>query len=233
MTTARTIGLGWGLVLLVGAGAVTLSRAQQAGEKIAPRAMTRGQLRERVIKLRVEADLLQVEFDIARSHLLDALKEPGEANPPDMAEMEEFLLEEADTFVVSFLFDKANRHEFGKWYKDRTKKDWTEVKPEEWLVEAKKWFKDKLKKETEKLTKSGPDKVSREDIEGMREIERLLSEDEKIKKGTAKAVIEEVRNTLRASVERRKTEFTTKSRILNEKKLDLAEAEKQYQNEAR
>jgi Uma2 family endonuclease len=78
MTIARTFGLGLGLVLLVGVGAATLSRGQQAGEKSTTPATKRGELRERIVTLRTEIDLLQVECDAARGRLVEAIKQADE-----------------------------------------------------------------------------------------------------------------------------------------------------------
>ena len=94
MTTARKLGLGLGLVVLVGVGAATLSRAQQAGEKAATAAPKRGELRERVIHLRAEVDLIQLEYDVAKARLVEALAKQSQVktdNPlQPVADMQDF-----------------------------------------------------------------------------------------------------------------------------------------------
>jgi len=79
MTTARTIGLGCCLIILFSVGAAALSQAQQTTAKSAPQALTRNELRERVLKLRTEVDLLQLEFDGTRGFLVEVLGEAEKA----------------------------------------------------------------------------------------------------------------------------------------------------------
>ncbi|MGO9920626.1 MAG: hypothetical protein ACLQIB_38790 [Isosphaeraceae bacterium] len=79
MRTARTMWIGIGLAILLGTGAVALSRAQQAGQKHVAAPMAKGELRERVLKLRTEVDVLQLEHDAARATLVDWLRDEGKA----------------------------------------------------------------------------------------------------------------------------------------------------------
>jgi hypothetical protein len=80
MRTARTVGLGFGIVFLLGLGAVSFSRAQQAEDKAAGPARVRSELREQVLTLRTEIDLLQLEFDADRATLLQLLTEISTAD---------------------------------------------------------------------------------------------------------------------------------------------------------
>jgi hypothetical protein len=82
MTIARTVRLGLGIMFVLGVGAVSLSRAQQAGDKAATPGRARSELRERVLTLRTEVDLLQLEIDADRAELLDSLKEMRQAAKP-------------------------------------------------------------------------------------------------------------------------------------------------------
>jgi hypothetical protein len=77
MKTARTIGLGLVLILVGRIGAATLSRAQQAGEKSSPPTPSRAELRDEILKLRTEVDVLQAEYDGARANLLKSLELVG------------------------------------------------------------------------------------------------------------------------------------------------------------
>jgi hypothetical protein len=61
MKIARTIGLGLGMVVLLGVGAATLSQAQQPkGTTVVAPSHARGELRERLLKLRTEVEILQL-----------------------------------------------------------------------------------------------------------------------------------------------------------------------------
>ncbi len=69
MTIARTIGLGLGLIVLVGAGAATLSHGQSSRTgQDKPIAV------EDLARLEAEVELLQLEHDVARADLQDFLK---------------------------------------------------------------------------------------------------------------------------------------------------------------
>jgi hypothetical protein len=70
MTIARTIGLGLGLILLVGVGAVTLSRGQSPTRAVTIEPLA-GEDRDR---LEAEVELLQLEHDVAKVDLQDFLK---------------------------------------------------------------------------------------------------------------------------------------------------------------
>jgi gas vesicle protein len=61
-------------------GAATLSRGQQPGEKRVEAPKAGEELRERVLKLRTEIDLVQVEFDVAREKYRDSLATAAEAS---------------------------------------------------------------------------------------------------------------------------------------------------------
>jgi hypothetical protein len=177
MTIARTIGLGLGLVLLVGIGAATWSRAQQVGEKNAPRAMTRAELRERVITLQTEVDLLQVDFDGARATLVEWVGG----------------FEKADLMGIDMSAVLGT-----------VKMDFAGI--------------------------SG-------DVESLKEMSdryaKLEGDDAKQSAAAQKAIVTKQKEALKKNLDRKKQEFANLSRHLSEKKLDLAEAEKQYQSEAR
>jgi hypothetical protein len=79
MTIARTVGLGLGIMFLLGVGAVSLSRAQQAGDKAVSPTQARSDLRERVLTLRIEIDLLQLDYDADRAPLVDWIKDLNQA----------------------------------------------------------------------------------------------------------------------------------------------------------
>jgi hypothetical protein len=62
---------------MVGGGAATFSRDQQAGDKSTSRSPDRAELRERIIHLRTEVHISQAECDGARSRFLKALELVG------------------------------------------------------------------------------------------------------------------------------------------------------------
>jgi hypothetical protein len=175
MRIARTIGLALGLTLLSGVWAVTFSRAQQPGEKSAPPAPTKAALRDRVITLRTEVDLLQVEYDGARATLVEWIRDSGKA---DLMGID-----------VSALWS-IMKMEFGG-----------------------------ISGDIASLMQTAPVVGKLDEIPpeaGLRAIQDAA------KKG---------KDDLRVAFDRKKQEFAKTARLLNEKKLDLAEAEKQYQRE--
>jgi hypothetical protein len=175
MKTARTIGLALGLTLLTGVWAATFSRAQHAGEKTAPPASTKAELRDRVIKLRTDVDLLQVECDGARATLVEWIRDFGKA---DLMGID-----------VSAL--------------------WSTMKMEFAGISGDAASLRQMADLAGKLDGNNPDA-------GLGAIQ------EAAKKG---------KDDLRLAFDRKKQEFAKTARLLNERKLDLAEAEKQYQRE--
>jgi len=75
MKNARTIVLGLGLVLTIGFVTSTMSRAQRAVSKSAAPSGKSAELRERIIQLRSDIDVLQVSYDGMRTALFDLLRE--------------------------------------------------------------------------------------------------------------------------------------------------------------
>jgi len=67
-------------MVLLGVGAVTLTRAQQTGDKAVTPIQAKSELRERVLTLRTGIDLLQLEVDADRETLLEWFKETGKAD---------------------------------------------------------------------------------------------------------------------------------------------------------
>jgi hypothetical protein len=74
MTKIGSVAVACGLAGLIALGAVTIGRAQQAEPKGEAGVSPKKTLRDRVVKLRTEIDLQQLEFDAARSYLLDRMK---------------------------------------------------------------------------------------------------------------------------------------------------------------
>jgi hypothetical protein len=79
MTIARTVSLGLAIMILLGVGAVSLSRGQQTGDKAAAPARARRELRERVLTLRTEIDLLQLDLEADRAALVELLQQTRKA----------------------------------------------------------------------------------------------------------------------------------------------------------
>jgi hypothetical protein len=177
MKTPRTIGLGLGLILLFGVGAATFSNAQQPRGKPEHRTPIRAELRERILQLRTEVDLLQLECDATRACLFEWLRDQGKADLMgiDMSA----LLGTVKLEMGGLSGDAASLKETSDLISDL----------------------------------NGENKEA-----GLRAIQKT------VKKG---------KDDLRGALDRKKQDFARQARLLNEKKLDLVEAEKQYQSEAR
>ena len=203
MKIARTIGLGLGVVVLLAVGAASLSRAQQPkGTTVVAPSQARGELRERVLKLKTDVDLLQLEFDAARATLLEALKKSGERDLGGDAELAE-IRAGLESFRMMVLRDSgADAEKVNKFIKAVESSDSARGTEEEFEL-----IKDSMKfggVESEAAT----DKMAQLELKKRTEASRV-------------------------AIDRQKKEFARIARTLNEKKLDLAEAEKQYQLEAR
>jgi hypothetical protein len=234
MKTARTIGLGLGLIILVGAGAATFSRAQQPGEKIAHQVPTRMELRERVIKFQTEIDLLQVEYDAARANLAKAIKFANK----DIAEFRDQLLARMpQESVRKKIAEEIKLFEALKKTREATNsQESAAIRPQILTLlpeeDAKKWIKI--------LDSPAGDKASEEELKLVEEeinlYKALLKGGYEAKAAATRLAQLEVLAGLEFSggeSRLQKEEFALKARSLHEKKLDLAEAEKQYQSEAR
>jgi hypothetical protein len=198
MISTRTVGLGLMLVLAI--GVATWSPAQQAGEKAGSAAPKGGELHERVLRLRSEVDLLQLEFDAARANLLEAFKKLGERDlgDPTAKEFAEF------RSGLEQMVWNARLAGLGDEQVDKIIKG----------------LKDSRKASEEEL------KVVKDFFKGGEGSEAALDR-------MVQMEVPARAKFLRAAIDRLKPEFARKSRVLNEKKLDLAEAERQYQREAR
>lgn len=200
------MGIGIGLMLAVGIGAATLSRAQQSGEKRGSAPTANGELRERVLKLRTEIDIVQVEFDAVRAKLFESLKAAVES-AGDVNE------------------DRAGFREFLETIKQETLKDDGRVKLN---LEGKAQV---MSKTLGYLGLSIPDidqKLLQDWLAGGPKSKAAADRIEQI---VAKQGADEAK-TERETIERLKKEFARISRKLNEMKLNLAKLEKQYEREA-
>jgi len=77
MRIARAVGVG--LIVLLGIGASAFSWAQQTAEQ-APASAPKTELRERVVKLRTEIEMLQMEFDGTKAALVKWMEGIGQAD---------------------------------------------------------------------------------------------------------------------------------------------------------
>ncbi len=196
--------LGIGLAILLGTGAVTLSRAQQAGEKRVAAPMAKGELRERVLKLRTEIDLVQVDFDVARVKLSGSLEAAVGAGG-DVNQTRAAIREILDTMKQETL--KAGIVQLDLKGK----------------AEA-------LNDTLEHLGLFIPDaehKLLEDWLAGGQESKTAADRIEQI---AAKQVTHEGKAE-REAIDRHQKNFSGIARKLNELKLDLAEAERQYQRE--
>jgi hypothetical protein len=204
MTTARTLGLGLGLIVLVGVGAATFSRAQQTAARPAPSAPRRSELQERVISLRAEVDLLQMDYDLAKPRLMEALSDEGKVktgNPLHPV----FDMQDAAQMILQELKKGAKKGESLLDTKEVT----------DLLSEVRKKVNEQTAKQLKDLLEEG-----KEEAFASRLAELECSEDAGL-------------NESRKKAERERQRFLQKARNLHAKQLDLAEAEKQYQSEAR
>jgi hypothetical protein len=175
MRIASKITLSLLLTLLLGAGVATWSRAQQAADRPVARGAKTADLRERVIALRTEVDVLQLEADGLRAALTD-------------------------------------------WSRDMAKADLMGIDM------GAVWGMAKLD-----LGGISGDAAA---LQQMRELTGALNADDPATalKATQNAA-KKGKDDIQAAFERKKKEFARTARLLNEKKLDLAEVEKQYQRE--
>jgi hypothetical protein len=178
-------------MLVLAIGVATLSPAQQTGEKAAPPALREGELRERLIGLRTETEILQVEYDAARANLAKALELVG------AIELVMF-----DTIAGGALQLRG--------------KEGTEASQ---IIESMR-------------TGAANDLKGVDGTKLAQAVRRLANGEKEAAKDVLNA-LKGLQNPLTALVEVRKGEFTRVSTELNRKKLDLAEAERQYQREAR
>jgi hypothetical protein len=206
MKTARSVWVGFGL-LLFATGAVTISRAQQAGEKRDSGLAGKRVSRERVLELRTEVDVLQMEYDAARVTLVEWLRDSGKAELMGI-DMSSFLAEMGMGFgTVRF---PAPAHDLESAPKpavpdDRRQQHTAPPAPRGSLLLP---------------APPAQDEPQLADMD-LKKIEAEMAAWSKKNK-------EEIDKRL----ERRKQEFARLARSLNEKRLELSEAEKQYQREA-
>jgi hypothetical protein len=181
MKTARTIGLGLGLIILVGVGAATFSRAQQSGREPAGQRHDNSLTAEALTRLEAEVALLQVEHEVARGDLVDFLKKCNRLE----------LLQEVGSMTSMGLILEFQKEIIGK---DSTEGQGQAIARASALAgeeETKKW-------------------------------ESAASED-----------VKKAFSSLGAARDRKRKAFLEKTKTLNQKRRDLAEAEKHYQSEAR
>jgi hypothetical protein len=110
----RSIAMMGGLVMLFGLGAVALTRAQQpdADEPVSPRKA----LRDRLIKLRTEVEILKLEHDADKADLAEELKSLRslQRDGLDQRRIEEF---EKLAGQYKSLRDIMHEEEFVEWLK--------------------------------------------------------------------------------------------------------------------
>jgi hypothetical protein len=156
MRISRLIGLAIGMVCLVGVGLASFSRGQQTKDIPGGPGHSKGEVRERLLQLRTEVEVLQLECDANRATLLAWLMGS----------------ETADLTGTDLDAHLKNMRDMSAYF--------------------------------------------------TRSSEEGKSEEPQNKREPVKAVLKQKKNDFAATVRR-----------LNEKKLDLAEAERDYQREAR
>jgi len=206
MRTARLITIGIGVVFGLGIGVVTLSRAQQSAEKRVWAPTAKGELRERVLKLRTDIDLAQVDFDVARVKLFEPLKAAGGTGGE---------INEARAGIRDIL--EGMKRELVK-----------EGGVEELDLEGKA----KVMSETLGnlgLSIPGVDQKLLQDLLAGGQKSKAAAD--RIEQIVVNQATDESK-TEREAIDRHKKDFARVSRKLNEMKLNLAELERQYQREA-
>lgn len=200
--TGRSTGIGIGLLLALAVGAATPSRAQQAGEKqdLAPAA--KGELRERVLRLRTELDVVQVEFDAARSILLGSLKRLGNGDRDDGAKVRGEVRQALNQIKLLGTMSgvEFTDQKIGELAND-LKADLGAAVSNDDLKLIRDWLKEGPQSET------AADRIA--DLE-----------------------LKERAKLLQAAIDRERKDLSRIARKRNELKLELSEAEKQYQREA-
>jgi hypothetical protein len=155
MRIARLVGLAIGIICLVGLGLASFSRAQQTKETTGRPGHSKSEVRERLLQLRTDVEVLQLEYDANRATLLA------------------------------------------------------------WLTGS----------ATADLTGTDLDAH----LKNMRDMSAYFTRSSEESKGEEP---QNKREPLKAVLKQKKDEFAATVRRLNEKKLDLAEAERVYQREA-
>ena len=156
MRIAQLVGLAIGIICVVGLGLLSFSRAQQTKETTGRPGHSKSEVRERLLQLRTEVEVLQLEYDANRAALLAWLTGSRDC--------------------------RSHRNRLGR--------------PSE-----------KHERHFPYFTKSSEEGKGEEP--------------------------QNKREPLATFLKQKKDEFATTVRRLNEKKLDLAEAERVYQREAR
>ena len=175
-----------GVLILVSA-TVTLAR-QQSGVQRGGQPAEKANLRSRVIKINADLDLLQLEHEADKAHMLGVMKALR-----DFEAMSEKQLIEATNLSMFFHIQDGAR----------------EVAREE-----------ALRKKLEAARPGELDRVSQE-------IDR---EREEGKKQDIKNTINSQVNAAKAYIESRKKEYLRRAADIADKRIELAEAEKQFNN---
>jgi hypothetical protein len=211
MRTGRWKWVGVGLAILLTTGVSTLSPAQQAGEKRSAALTPRRELRERLLNLRTEVDVMQLEYDSVRATLVEWMRDQGKAELMGV-DMSMFYAEMGLGFAT---------------VKYPAGADATELPPGR---EPKPPGRSDRRREPAPLPPSpyglAPTTRNEDEKEAIEDQSDRRSEEEMM------AWSRKNNEEIRKRIEQRKQEFARKARVLNDKKFELAEVEKQYQREA-
>jgi hypothetical protein len=237
MKTGRLTWIGVGIMLLLGIGAVSLTRAQQASEKRESGRSTTQEARERYLKLKTEVDVLQMEYDAARATLVEWLRDAGKAELAGI-DVSAFFAEINLGFgTVKGPFGDADfepapvpapKPDESSTRMPRGGPPTPHAEPD---FQRKPTPRPNPRLEPGPLTALSPDLVPRPPNRD----DPAAAEEERDRRFEAdmNAWSQKTKDEIAKRLERLKKEFAQKARELNEKKLELAEAEKQYQREAR
>jgi hypothetical protein len=205
MRIARLIALGLGVLALLGAGVATVSRGGQPKQASVAERKDPSVQRNRLVELESDVDLLQLQFDAVRATLLETLKKEREQVPQCGAEQTE---------MRSAAQIRSELEKF----------QWMVVRSP--VVVGDEQFNTMIKE----LKQSEGLKMTDEEIKLFKE---LLEGSATAKEALVRIELKARLEGSRRAIDQQKQEFARLSRMLNEKKLDLAEAERVYQRETR
>jgi hypothetical protein len=185
MTRRRIFGLALGVLLMVGFGAISLSRAQQTGSPKADGGPSHRPDTAQIAALEAEVELLQLEHDVARAQLKQLLENRYHLE----------LLRETDVLTPAGMADELSKMITG-------------IAPPEI----------KMSVNLMELAKTSDDE--------------LAATQKKID-DAATPMLNKTLDAFRAAFDRRRKDFVEKSKQLNQKKRELADAQKPHQAEVR
>ncbi len=202
MTKTRSVLMACGLTGVLGLGALTIGRAQQAEPKVEKDVSGKQALRERLITLRTEVEILQIEHDADRADLIESVTNLRTYLRRIPSDDERF-------GRAKLLKEMADEY---REKSDEEKRSWLRM------------FSRMASSQPELAKKNlGLTALDEESLAKLLTPEGL---EKAMKKEKAEDAADETR--LRQTIDQKRKNFAHQTRELNEKKLDLEDLEKRY-----